>query len=88
MECKGLSYGCTKHSTLFIKENPQYKDKELFFDNLYKDNFAKLNKGSDGFCVFLDRNSRLCSIYQNRPKVCKDFSNKSKHCERICIKSK
>tara|TARA_Y100000592_G_C5299452_1_gene234762 strand:+ start:42 stop:389 length:348 start_codon:yes stop_codon:yes gene_type:complete len=87
MKALGLDHGAKKHSSDFIEKNPIYKGKELFFDELYKDNFARLKKGKDGFCLFLNRETRLCSIYENRPQVCKDFSNNSKHCEKIrkCI---
>jgi uncharacterized protein len=27
----------------------------------------------DGWCVALDRNTMLCTIYQRRPGVCRDF---------------
>jgi len=87
LESLGLENSCTKHSTIFIKNNPSYKYKIDFLDNLYKDNFAILNKNNTGFCVFLDKDIRLCSIYKNRPKVCKEFSNKGEHCKKIykCI---
>lgn len=83
----GLSDNCTKKSTIFIKKNHGYQDKERFLDNLFKDNFAVMNKGLDGYCNFLDRDTRLCGVYENRPQVCKDFSNNSLHCKKImrCI---
>ena len=34
-------------------------------------------RGSDSFCVCLDRQTRMCSIYEDRPQTCRDF-----HCTR------
>ena len=36
-----------------------------------------LSRDSDGFCTCLDREHRLCSIYEDRPRTCKEF-----HCTR------
>jgi len=71
----------------FLKDNPSYNSNEKinFIFNLYKDNYGILKKKDDGYCVFLDRKTRLCSIYEHRPLVCKEFSNESKRCEFKCI---
>lgn len=71
----------------FLKNNPLYNcNKKIeFIFNLYKDNYATLKKEDDGYCVFLDRKTRLCTIYEDRPLVCKEFSNQSKKCEFKCI---
>lgn len=65
----------------FINNYPKYKGKEIFFDNVYKDNFAIIKKDFDGQCIFLNRISMKCTIYKNRPKVCQDYKNTS--CEKI-----
>ena len=36
-----------------------------------------LERGSDGFCRCLDRETRTCQIYEDRPRTCKEF-----HCTR------
>lgn len=36
-----------------------------------------LKRDSDGRCTCLDRDSKLCSIYENRPNTCQQF-----HCSR------
>lgn len=36
-----------------------------------------LRRDSDGFCVYLDRDTRRCSIYESRPIACQKF-----HCTR------
>lgn len=36
-----------------------------------------LERGSDTFCVCLDRTTRLCGIHDHRPQTCRDF-----HCTR------
>tara|TARA_R110001592_G_C13142086_1_gene747406 strand:+ start:1240 stop:1587 length:348 start_codon:yes stop_codon:yes gene_type:complete len=76
-----------KQSEIFVKENPSYKGKEKFLDEMYSEEFARIKKNKTGFCSLLDKKTRLCSIYENRPKVCKDFSNKSLKCKsiKVCI---
>ena len=34
----------------------------------------------DGWCVALDRNTMLCTIYENRPLVCREFEAGSYEC--------
>lgn len=36
-----------------------------------------MKRAADGFCVCLDRQTRLCKIYDQRPQTCKSF-----HCTR------
>lgn len=36
-----------------------------------------LQRGSDGFCRCLDRDTRLCQIYGDRPHTCREF-----HCTK------
>lgn len=33
----------------------------------------QLRRESDGFCVYFNREKRICGIYENRPQVCKTF---------------
>lgn len=61
---------------LFLKQNPKYKEQKEVFDKMYFDNYAILKKNNDGFCVLLNRETMLCSIYNDRPKVCKDYTIK------------
>lgn len=56
----------------FELENPPYN--LVYNDQL---NFWELQKGADGYCNCLDRETRRCSVYENRPFTCKDF-----HCTR------
>lgn len=37
----------------------------------------EMKRDCDGLCCALDRDTRLCSIYENRPQTCQDF-----HCSR------
>ena len=78
----------TKQSEIFISNNPSYKIREKFLDEkFYLNNFAIIEKGTDGFCKLLDRKTRLCTIYENRPKTCSEFSNESLACKniKVCI---
>jgi len=81
---KGLEGNFIKHSSKFIESNPKYKGKEAHLDLMYEDNFAELKKSSDGYCIMLDKETRLCTMYENRPSVCKDFKIHSKNCIK-CI---
>jgi len=40
-----------------------------------------MKKSDDGYCVMLDRETMLCSIYEDRPEVCRAFKNNK--CEKI-----
>ena len=56
---------------------------------MYAENvFATLKQGEDGYCVLLDRETRLCSVYDQRPAACVEFSNESERCKKLrkCIK--
>ena len=72
----------TKHIDSFLEKNPHLKgfiEKDL--DILYENNYAKMNKSSDGYCPFLNRETMLCSVYEERPNVCKDYT--TKRCKNI-----
>lgn len=72
----GFKEFMTTRTEMFIKKNIKYKGKEKYFDSMYKDNFAILNKNLNGQCVFLDK-KKECSIYEKRPKICKEYKTKS-----------
>lgn len=37
----------------------------------------EMKRDCDGFCSCLDREKKMCEIYENRPRTCRDF-----HCSR------
>ena len=76
-----------KQSEIFTNNNPSYKGKEKFLDEMYFEEFAIIKKDETGFCSLLDKKTRLCSIYENRPKACIEFSNESLKCKsiKVCI---
>ncbi|MGL4206511.1 MAG: YkgJ family cysteine cluster protein [Aeromonadaceae bacterium] len=37
-------------------------------------------QGEDGWCVALDRNTMLCTIYELRPQICRDFAMGGHEC--------
>lgn len=82
-----LSKMLIKQSEIFIQKNEEYKGKEEFIDYMYNDDFAIIKKGDDGFCVLLDRETRLCSIYEDRPKCCIEYESNGLRCKKIkeCI---
>ncbi len=40
-------------------------------------------QGDDGWCVALDRNTLLCTIYEWRPQICRDFEMGGLDCQDI-----
>jgi Fe-S-cluster containining protein len=39
-----------------------------------------MRRSDDGWCVALDRNTLMCSIYENRPLVCREFEMGEAEC--------
>jgi len=33
-----------------------------------------IEKAKDGYCIYFERETKLCSVWHNRPKVCREFS--------------
>lgn len=52
--------------------NPPYP--LVWNDNM---NFWELQKGADGYCNCLNRETRRCDVYDHRPMTCREF-----HCTR------
>ncbi len=42
-----------------------------------------MDQRSDGACMALDLNTRLCTIYEQRPQTCRDFARGSDLCRKI-----
>ena len=51
--------------------------KRIVIESLSKEHHFQMRRDADGFCSCLDRDKRLCQIYDDRPKVCRDF-----HCSQ------
>jgi len=70
---------------MFLEKNPSYKNRAIYFDNMYRDNFAILKRGEDGYCEMLDQKSMKCSIYDNRPSKCKNYTtDRCKNIRELC----
>ncbi len=41
---------------------------------------STMHRSDDGWCVALDRNTMLCTIYEQRPLVCREFEEGSDDC--------
>ncbi|MBQ4833580.1 YkgJ family cysteine cluster protein [Pseudoalteromonas sp. MMG010] len=39
-----------------------------------------MKRADDGWCMALDRNTLMCSIYENRPLTCREFEMASNEC--------
>jgi Fe-S-cluster containining protein len=72
---KGLSKNFLKLEDEFINKFPEHIDKVKLLSHLYVDVHATMKKNDDGYCIMLDKETMLCSIYKDRPKVCMDFKN-------------
>lgn len=59
---------------IFLEKNPNYKDKAIFFDQMYINNYAILKRGEDSYCEMLDQKTMKCTIYELRPSVCKNYT--------------
>ena len=65
-----------------IRENPEFAPlKHVIDESTNDDDYAELKKGDDGYCLKLDRETMLCSIYDKRPSVCSWYTND--RCEEI-----
>lgn len=51
----------------FDKREKDFIEEEYFLSGEYYQ-FTK-----DHLCVFLDRKTKLCKIYEDRPQICRDF---------------
>ena len=75
-----------KYTDEFISKFPKFEDKREYLDDMYKSNYGYIEKGEDGSCVFLDRKTMLCSIYEKRPKACQGYQlNRCEKIREICI---
>ena len=72
-----------KYSEIFVANNPKHAGREHFFDEMYSENFALMNKSDDGLCPLLDRETMLCGVYDQRPQVCRDYT--TNRCEQIRV---
>lgn len=63
----------TKKSDQFVELFPDFTAKQSLLDKLLSDGFAILDKGRDGYCQLLDRDTRLCTVYNRRPRACKEY---------------
>jgi Fe-S-cluster containining protein len=46
-----------------------------------------MDQHGDGTCVALDRQTRLCTIYEQRPQTCRIFERGSDLCRRVLSSS-
>ena len=81
LEKKGLHVHFTKHIDTFLKKFPKLESKREFLESNYLKNYAELNKNEDEYCILLDEETKLCSIYEDRPEVCKKYQ--TNRCEKI-----
>ena len=71
--CRG--HCCSLKGTYLSPEEAASGQYEAYPDP--ENGLMELRKESDGFCIYFDRDTRTCGIYENRPGVCRDF-----HCSQ------
>jgi Fe-S-cluster containining protein len=86
-EKRGMSDSFVKESDKFIAKNPKHKGKEKQIDSMFIEAYAELKKDSEGICIHLNKETRLCGIYDHRPQACRDFQIDSNKCKKLykCI---
>ena len=67
-ECQGCG-GCC-YLVVELEEGEQVPDDRT---TIHEDGARVLQQRDDYACVYLDPESRLCTIYEQRPQVCRDF---------------
>ena len=43
---------------------------------------AQMAQGDDGWCIALDRDTLMCTIYQSRPDACRDYAMGGTLCQQ------
>lgn len=66
---------CSLKGTFLSEVEAQSGQYDCFVDP--ESGLPQLRRDADGACTYLDRDTKLCSIYDNRPGVCRQF-----HCTR------
>ena len=75
-ECQGDCCGCALIPKRIFEENrskiqvPILKERDA---DVHGDGLCVFAETEDDKCVFLNRNSIKCMIYEERPNVCKEF---------------
>ncbi len=77
LNCKDCAECCkpvvvpTKEDIEKIK-NAGHKD-FLDLDPIHPENGKTVLKRINGYCMFLNQKTKLCTIYENRPDICKIY---------------
>lgn len=66
---------CSLKGTFLTESEAQSGEYDCFTDP--ETGLPQLRRDADGACTYLDRETKLCSIYDRRPGVCQAF-----HCTR------
>ncbi|MEH6549722.1 MAG: YkgJ family cysteine cluster protein [Pseudomonadales bacterium] len=76
ISCSNCRACCCRLEVLLITDTgvPQ---KYITTDSWGGEVMTRLN---DGWCIALDRNTMMCTIYENRPWVCREFEMGSFEC--------
>jgi len=68
---KGRQIGCQTYCCrLIVRLDPEERD----FGNGSLPASGAVEKGEDGYCIHLDRESCFCGIWNHRPVVCRDYN--------------
>lgn len=76
MNCSNCGVCCTETEMLLSKKDIKRLERKgshcLEFAKFDKQGYVQL-KNRDGYCVFYDRNNRICSVYVDRPSGCRVY---------------
>lgn len=76
VSCSGCRAACCRLEVMLISETgvpEEFIERDEWGGEVMK-------RLADGWCSALDRNTKLCSIYENRPYICREFASNSFEC--------
>jgi Fe-S-cluster containining protein len=80
----GQSMGCKTYCCRLIVRLTPHECQYFYPDN---DRKMSLDKDSDGYCVYLDKDNSRCRIWSQRPQACREFNCNADHKLQHVLKS-
>ena len=76
IKCSNCQACCCRLEVMIISDTG-VPDQYIYVDKNGSESMLRLD---DGWCVALDRDTLMCSIYEKRPWVCREFEMGSYEC--------